>query len=120
MRELFRRPAQQELTFPEGGSTGQVPESSTFGSMRPTAVFNAYWRFAAERQAIFLRRMENLVGPWTQDPILQRYKFTNVYRVLDRVSQYLIRTVIGGAHRADEDVLFRILLFKLFNKIQST
>ena len=30
-------------------------------------------------------------GPWTEDPILDRYKFCNTYRAADRVSQYLIR-----------------------------
>src|SRR4051812_26195126 len=61
---------------------------------RLTAVFDSYWRFAAERQAIFFRRIEGARAPWTNDPILGTYKFTNAYRASDRVSQYLIRSVI--------------------------
>jgi hypothetical protein len=56
-------------------------------------------------------------APWTDDPILQEYKFCNSYRVNDRVSQYLLKNVIyNGKSYSDEDMLFRILLFKLFNK----
>ena len=60
----------------------------------PTVAYDTYWRFAAERQAIFFRRFAGAPAPWTDDPILQRYKFTNAYRASDRVSQYLIREVI--------------------------
>ena len=56
-------------------------------------------------------------APWTEDEILQEYKFCNSYRVNDRVSQYLLKNVIyNGKKYSDEDMLFRILLFKLFNK----
>jgi hypothetical protein len=85
----------------------------------PTKVFDTYWRFAAERQAIFLQRIKCPWGPWTKDPILQEYKFTNAYRASDRVSQYLIRNVIYQGNHALEEVFFRIILFKLFNKIET-
>lgn len=57
----------------------------------------------------------------TDDPILREYKFTNVYRACDRVSQYLISHVIyEDIDRYDpEDVLLRILVFKIFNKIDT-
>src|SRR5690606_20927098 len=58
---------------------------------------------------------------WTDDPILQRYRFTNTYRASDRVSQYLIREVQYAEHRsaAPAEVIFRTLLFKIFNKIET-
>jgi hypothetical protein len=62
--------------------------------LKPTVVFETYWRFAAERQAIFFRRLEGRPAPWTDDPILQQHKFTNAYRASDRVSQYLILFVM--------------------------
>jgi hypothetical protein len=80
---------------------------------------DCYWYFAAERQAIYLRRLGNLPDPWTTDPILFRYRFTNVYRVTDRVSQYLLRNVIYNGRHSKIDLFFRILLFKLFNKIET-
>lgn len=85
----------------------------------PTPVFDTFWRFAAERQAIFFRRLAGLPPPWTDDPILGRYKFTNAYRAADRVSQYLIRQVIYRGDQRPEEVFFRTILFKLFNRIDT-
>jgi hypothetical protein len=84
-------------------------------------VYESYWRFAAERQDVFFRRARGEARPWTSNAVLTTYKFTNAYRASDRASQYLIRHVI---YRADlpsspREVFFRILLFKLFNKIET-
>lgn len=86
-----------------------------------TAVYDSYWRFAGERQRVFTRRLYGDRGPWTTDPIIGTFKFTNAYRASDRVSQYLIRRVIyrNDLPSSGEEVLFRILLFKLFNKIST-
>lgn len=90
--------------------------------MQPTRrqeVFDAYWRFAAERHAIFLRRAGGHPGPWTEDPILSHFKFCNTFRAADRVSQYLIREVIYSEEARDleaEDTFLRIVLFRLFSK----
>ena len=87
--------------------------------LKPTEVFDTYWRFAAARQEMYLRRLGGSAPPWTDDPILRDHRFTNAYRAADRVSQFLIREVIygEGAPQEAEDVVFRILLFKLFNKV---
>jgi hypothetical protein len=53
-------------------------------SVRPSKVFDTYWRFAAERQEIFFRRIAGAPPPWTADPILREFKFTNAYRASDR------------------------------------
>lgn len=78
-------------------------------------VYDLYWYFAFERQNIFWRKKLGLT-PLTEDPILQNFKFCNSYRVNDRVSQYLIRNVIYNGIYSPEDTLFRIILFKIFNK----
>lgn len=87
----------------------------------PTPVFDTYWRFAAARQAIYLARLQGVGEPWSDDPIFRNYRFTNVYRAADRVSQYLIQNVIYGSAVPDdpENVVFRVLLFKLFNRIST-
>lgn len=89
--------------------------------MIPTPVFDAYWRFAAERLEMYQRRLQEPQGPWTQDPVLRSYRFTNTYRATDRVSQYLIREVQYRDDRPTsvEQVFFRTLLFKIFNKIET-
>ena len=80
-------------------------------------IYNLYWYFACERQNIFLKKKNGEPAPWTNDEILQEFKFCNSYRVNDRVSQYLLKNVIyNGKKYTDADMIFRIILFKLFNK----
>jgi hypothetical protein len=83
-------------------------------------IYDLYWAFAARRQAIFERRIEGFPPPWTDDPILQRFKFCNVFRAADRVSQYLIRHV---AYRQQNDCaadrLFQIVAFRTFSNIST-
>lgn len=86
---------------------------------RPSPVYDTYWRFAVHRQEIFVKRLRGEPPPWTADRILAQHKFTNVYRASDRVSQYLIGRVIYRDERDIEDLVFRILLFKFFNKIET-
>jgi hypothetical protein len=70
---------------------------------------------------IFWRRYEGLESNLTDDPILADYKFTNVYRAQDRVSQYLITNVISEKERefCNVDNLLRIIVFKIFNNINT-
>lgn len=98
----------------------QVKHSATSRrrSPTPTAVFDAYWHFAAERQRIFRNRL--LGREWeTEDPVIKKYRFTNTYRASDRVSQHLIANVIYDRPRPWKDVFLRTLLFKLFNRIET-
>ena len=92
---------------------------SRLSPAKPTIVYDTYWRFAVERQEVFFRRLEGCSPPWTHDPILANYKFTNAYRASDRVSQYLIRNVIYEGLQSSQEVFFRTLLFKIFNKIET-
>lgn len=89
--------------------------------IKVTPVFDSYWRFAAERQNVFRQRLEGQPAPWTTDPVIAIHKFTNAYRASDRVSQFLIRHVIYRKDLPDSpsEVLFRTLLFKFFNKIET-
>jgi hypothetical protein len=80
-------------------------------------VFDTYWVFAARRQQIFHKRVHGEPFPWTDDPVLAEYRFTNAYRAADRVSQYLIRRVAYVGDPDVEEVVFRVLLFKLFNRV---
>jgi hypothetical protein len=87
--------------------------------MKATPVFETYWRFAAKRQDIFMRRVNGEPAPWTDDPVLAAHRFTNVYRAADRVSQYLIANVIYRGPQTGDEVFFRTLLFKFFNRIET-
>ncbi|OHU42559.1 hypothetical protein BKG80_05880 [Mycobacteroides chelonae] len=82
-------------------------------------MFDTYWRFAARRQAMYEARFAGQEAPWTSDPVLQMHRFTNCYRAADRVSQYLIENVIYRGSQDPAELIFRILLFKLFNKVDT-
>lgn len=84
-----------------------------------SVVYNTYWKFAAERQNIFFNRFNGEDYPWTKDKILTKHKFTNVFRATDRVSQYLIKNVIYSGSQKPEELFFRIMLFKIFNRIDT-
>ena len=83
-----------------------------------------YW--INERHNIYLRRFEQkLKKPWTEDKILQRWKFTNVFRQLDR-GTIALNNMLGEWHNslvpfremdAEDaiDVLFNIVWYRLFN-----
>lgn len=89
--------------------------------MEFSPIIDTYWRFAYERQQVYFRRLQDPTGPWTDDPIIDRYRFTNAYRAADRVSQYLIRHVqYDDARPQDvEEIFFRTIMFKIFNKIET-
>lgn len=90
--------------------------------LRLTPVFDTYWRFAVARQRLYFDRLLGLTTDHT-DPILSAHRFTNCYRASDRVSQFAIAPVAypgDDASDLDErDVIFRVLLFKVFNRIDT-
>jgi alpha-glutamyl/putrescinyl thymine pyrophosphorylase clade 1 len=83
---------------------------------RPS-VYRAYWRFAADRHAIFEARLSGEPPPWTEDEILRRHRFCNVFRAADRVTQHLIqRAAYGDPSLSEEDVFLRVVLHRLFSR----
>lgn len=100
-------------------NAGTAFRLSDRSSLTTTPVFDMYWQFAAERQEIFHKRVIGERSPWTDDEILRTYRFTNAYRAADRVSQFLIRHVIYDGDESAEEVFFRIILFRLFNRIET-
>lgn len=81
-------------------------------------VYEHYWRLASRRHEAFERRLSGAEWPWSDDHILQKYKFCNVFRALDRVSQFMIRDV-AYAHDAGnpDDRIFQIVAFRTFSNI---
>jgi thymidylate kinase len=115
--------AQLRLDLDDGGDVLSANTTSlvikSLLPAKPTEVYDTYWRFAAMRQSIFFGKLEGSRPPWTTDLILQKHKFTNAYRASDRVSQYLIRHVIYEGDQSREEVFFRTLLFRIFNRIET-
>lgn len=72
--------------------------------------------FVKERHQVFLRRQKGLPQEdWTNDLILQQSRFCNVYRVLDRGSQFFIQEML-----ADEPdkftTLMRAAMYRMTNE----
>jgi len=83
-----------------------------------SGVYELYWTFASRRQAAYERRLSHEAWPWTEDRILQEYKFCNVFRAADRVSQYMIRDVAYASEAsAPDDKVFQIVAFRTFSNI---
>lgn len=116
--DLFSLPAVRTEPAPPPAVAAVPHAFCPMSPAKPSEVYATYWKFAAERQAVFFRRIEG-VRPLTADPIIAAHKFCNAYRASDRVSQYLIRNVIYRHDQSADEVFFRTILFKLFNKVES-
>ena len=90
---------------------GLLTVRANLSRVMPTVVYDTYWRFAAARQKVYEARLAGGAGPFTDDPILQRYRFTNCFRAADRVSQDLIGGVIYRGEQAWEEVFFSELSY---------
>jgi 5-hmdU DNA kinase, helical domain len=72
------------------------------------------FRFIQERHYIYLRRAAEEPKPWTRDFVLQRYRFTNVYRENDTVTQW-IATNWRTPHAKDPHLWFAMAVARHVN-----
>lgn len=75
-----------------------------------------FFKFARERQNVYLRRAAGEPRPWTDDLILQRHRFTNVYRENDKTTVWF-RKYVRDPLRGVPEVLLATVLFRWFNRI---
>lgn len=66
------------------------------------------------RHQIYLRRDEGIAKPWTQDPILQSYRFCNVYRELDTVTIW-VREHIREPYADHPNLWFMLCMARQIN-----
>lgn len=79
---------------------------------------NTYWRMIYERHNIWHKRfVQELPAPWTEDPIMSVYKFTNVYRELDKGTIYALDNIIGQGEPID--VIWNLLVYRIFNRMST-
>lgn len=101
------------------GDMSKVSKSRWHGKERGMSVdmAMAYLDFVPERHNIWTLRQIGSPPPWTEDPILRRRKFTNVYRVLDYGSQFLVKELLyGDEDLTPVDVLARCFLYRMTNR----
>lgn len=76
------------------------------------------WEYLYERESIRLRREAGAPRPWTNDAILNVYKFTNVYREHDRVTRWMAKHVREPLQN-DASLVHACITFRWFNRISS-
>lgn len=72
-----------------------------------------YW--ITERESIRLKREKGLSAPWTDDEILQNYRFCNVVRMEDKVSKWLMENWYKPNYD-DPNILMACALARHLNK----
>lgn len=75
-----------------------------------------FYNFIKERENIRLRKASGMPFPWTTDPILSQYKFTNVRREHDKTTQKLCSLFYdsSGQTSSKKIILLNCALYRYF------
>lgn len=76
-----------------------------------------FFNYAELRERIRINRENGLFPPWTNDPILQQYRFCNIFREDDKTTRWFrenIRDELNGS----PNVLLATAAFRWFNRIE--
>lgn len=77
-----------------------------------------FWHWINERHGIYFERQRGESWPWTDDEILQTYKFTNVFRELDRVTVWIkkqFRQPLVDMEVDADIIFFNMAMCRYFN-----
>lgn len=76
--------------------------------------------FVLERYAIHVKKdVLNQPAPWTENPILKEFKFTNVRREHDKTTKHLLSALEANKGSSYNDKLMNIIMYRLFNKMET-
>lgn len=76
-----------------------------------------YW--INERHAIYLSKAAGNPKPWTNDSILQQYKFTNPFRELDKTTVWMREHLTNpNAQASKAETLFNCCVFRMFGTME--
>ncbi len=79
----------------------------------PCAEDILYW--VDERDNIRQAKENGYPAPWTDDPILRKYRFCNVRRRDDRMTQWMIRNMYDHVAHGEEDLWFIAAIARYVN-----
>ena len=89
-------------------------------SIDPENLLHLY-NFITRRYKIHLRKdVLKKPQPWTKDPVLLEFRFTNVRREHDRETIWLLDHIVNNPKVSYEDKLLNCILFRLFNKHETS
>lgn len=78
--------------------------------------FQALRTYIVARAEAYHNRAAGQLWPWTSEPIVQRHRFTNLFREYDRESLNFINLVIKDSSLSLEDKRLNALLFRTWNR----
>lgn len=78
---------------------------------------HVFFQFIYRRHLIWYKRFVLKQDyPWTDDPILQQFKFINMYRELDKCTLYILNKLKDIHNR--KTLLLNIIFYRFFNRSQ--
>lgn len=72
--------------------------------------------FIGEREKIRLLKEQGCPRPWTDDEVLDKTKFTNIYRQDDKVSKFIYEMV---GHLRGPILIYNLLMSRLINRVDA-
>ena len=81
-----------------------------------TKQIKQFFAYARDRHTVYLKKQAGS-GILTKDPILQKYRFTNVFRELDKTTVWY-RKNVRERYDGKPEVLLATVLFRMFNRIE--
>lgn len=85
-----------------------------------TGALDLFMTYIKERYRIHIKKdVMYKKPPWTNDPILGKFRFTNIRREHDRETRWLIKYITGNDFLTYRQKLMNVILFRLFNKHES-
>jgi len=92
-----------------------TPNKKTVVAINPVAM-RLFWYWIQERYQMWVRRFLEHKTVLTDDPILRDYRFTNVFRDLDRGTVWLFEKIIRYSPTYDAQLVFNIIAYRLINR----
>ncbi len=83
----------------------------------PAAIKAFFW-YIEERESIRLRKEKGEPWPWTKDPILSKFKFTNVRRINDRTTQHFLRVYEAHPKEKPHVALYNCAVRRYYGTMQ--
>ena len=104
-----------------------MPESKPWKALPQVLLIqehlDQFYQFVYERHMVWFRRFAlKLPPPWTANRWLRDYKFTNVYRELDRGTAWLMSHILNPtalAAGSQHNLLWQVVLYRILNRVET-
>jgi len=85
----------------------------------PSKDMETFWYYIIERHQIYKKKtLQKLPAPWTEDKILQKWKFTNVFRDLDPGTKFVTERICKECD-SFPDFIFNCIIYRIYNRVST-